>query len=180
MAIAPKRFCSHPACSEYAVDGGHGKCAQHKAKETVQQRTSSSSRGYNRPWNKASTGFRKRNPLCIVCCPVEENKPNTSNIGLRILWSGTEWHEEFEKLKQTEAYRTITELQSELHKATESMNCKENDHKDLIRTYNLVLEENAYLRGKIAKLEERNAQNITINVTDKQLPGMLKMIINTK
>jgi 5-methylcytosine-specific restriction enzyme A len=69
MPTKPANPCRHPRCASVAV-AGRAWCAAHQplaraaAQATDAERGSAASRGYGHKWQKQSTAFRARHPVC--------------------------------------------------------------------------------------------------------------------
>lgn len=68
MPYKPARPCRKPGCPGLTTDPS-GYCPAHKKESTPTESTrpSSTARGYNYRWQKASKRFLREHPLCVEC-----------------------------------------------------------------------------------------------------------------
>lgn len=67
MAIRPPKACMYPGCPGKAYDGAY--CEKHTRPKVRQKdtRPSSSSRGYDRKWQKYRAEYLRQHPYCVKC-----------------------------------------------------------------------------------------------------------------
>jgi len=76
MPRKPSRPCKYPGCPHLASDERIGYCDTHlkqSQRQYDQQRGTSTQRGYNYRWQKASKLYLAGHPLCAIC--LKKNPP---------------------------------------------------------------------------------------------------------
>lgn len=67
MPSKPLKPCSKQGCPNLTQERYCDGCKQPEQRKYEQQRGSSTKRGYNSTWRKASKGFLAKHPLCVHC-----------------------------------------------------------------------------------------------------------------
>lgn len=103
MAGSPKRLCGRPGCGALVTPPErycptHAESERKLAAEADARRGTRTKRGYTNAWTKASIGYRRKNPWCVICkragrmvpseC-VDHIKPHGGDQEL--FWDKTNW-----------------------------------------------------------------------------------------
>ena len=109
MPTKPLRLCKHAKCTEWT---SNSYCEKHMP-VAIDNRESSTARGYDTTWRKARKRYLQSNPLCVECerqgktVPANEVDhiiPHKSNY--RLMWDEDNWQA---LCKQCHSRKTATE-----------------------------------------------------------------------